>query len=130
MDAQAIWEQILAAQKRIEEYEARLRRLRPVKETVAAKKREFDGVRSKDKTAITKKYNWQGEKYKTFSDDKGEDLLNEDDLFYKQGLDKVLDALCDEITRLENLIAGEHGLIGRLYALFNSIMNAIETATN
>ena len=109
---------------RIEENEYLLKRLRSVKETVAEQKKAFKQIKKDDKNTIKDKYSWKGSNYNDFKS-KGADLLDEDERYYKHSIDYVLDSLNNEITRIENEILKEYGLLGRLGSAINSLTNKI-----
>ena len=49
--------------------------------------------------------------------------------FY-QDIDAALDAVNDEITRCENTIYSNNGLLGRLRSYLNSLLNDLENMFN
>lgn len=118
-----------ASRDRIEEYEYRIRRLKIVKETVEEQKSRFKALKKEDERIIEAKRSWEGETKKTFVD-KGSSMIDENNYYYKYSLDYVLDALNDEITRLENKKYAEYGVLGNLVSLLNSLANKIENFFN
>ena len=71
-----------------------------------------------------KRNNWKGETFSVFAA-KGNHLLEENNNFYKNSLDAAHDAINNEITRLQNQINNEYGLLGRLASTINSLANRI-----
>lgn len=118
-----------ACSSRIGRCDYLLGRLRPVKEAVAAKKREFDSIQKEDKRITKSKQSWKGENYRSYQS-KGAELLNEDNSFYIRTMDHILDSLNNEITRIENERLSEYGLLGRIGAALNSLANKIENFFN
>ena len=84
---------------RIEDCEERLRRLRKAKEQVAIQKSAFKTIKKSDKTISKEKHKWKGSTYNQFKN-KMDTLVLEDESYYKNSLDYVLDAINDEITRI------------------------------
>ena len=129
MSIASVESDINACKRRIQDYEARLRRLRPVKDSISSLKSKFRTVKGSDKTGITQAYTWKGDTFERFKQ-MGDTVITEDELFYSAGLDTVLDSVNDEITRLENQILREYGLLGNLCSLLNSLLNEVENALN
>lgn len=122
--------QYQATQGRIEDCEYRLSRLRRTKATLTEQKSLFKTLKNEEKTAVEKKRdNWMGQTFRDFQT-KGNDLLSENESFFTGSLDAALDAVNNEITRLENQIANEYGLLGRLASWINSLSNKIENFFN
>ena len=63
------------------------------------------------------------EHYELYSD---EELVS----MYRNGDERAVDAIMDEITRLENQIYDQEGVIGWLKSQINSLGNYIETLLN
>ena len=114
---------------RIEENEYLLRRLKPVRDTVAAQKKEFKQIKKEDKNTVKEKYSWEGKNYNDFKS-KGNSMMDENEYYYKYSIDYVLDSLNNEITRIENNIMKEYGLLGSLGASINSLTNKIANFFN
>lgn len=123
-------EQARQARQRLARYQERAERLKPVYRRVYALKHEdFDAIIKKDENIVSGSYEWIGSRYDSFQRD-GEDVRGENNRYRDNSLDMVLDALNDEITRYENLCMEEYGLIGRLGAKINSLINRIENYFN
>lgn len=119
----------IASQERIEEYDYRIRRLKNAKETVKEQKSRFKALKKDDERIIEAKRSWEGETKNTFVD-KGASMIDENNYYYKYSIDYVLDALNDEITRLENKRYAEYGVLGNLASLLNTLANKIENLFN
>ncbi len=117
------------SEQKIEDYDYLLGRLRPVKNTVSDLKDRFRDIKKADEKLLDEKREWTGQKYSDFLV-KGQDVEGCNSYYHKYVLDHVLDALNDEITRIENLRLEEYGLLGRLGAKLNSLGNAIENFFN
>ena len=123
-------EQAQQARARLARYQERAERLKPVYRRVYALKHEdFDAIIKKDNNTVGGSYAWIGSRYDSFQKD-GEHVRGENTQYRNDSLDLVLDALNDEITRYENLCMEEHGLLGRLGAKINSLINRIENYFN
>lgn len=107
----------------------KLDRLYPVKRVLAGEKSDFKTIKKDTKKYIEDDYEWLGSAYTEFLS-KGEELNDECENFYKEQLDRVLDELNNEITRLENEISNKFGLLGRLGSEINSLANKIENFFN
>ena len=129
MDEGEIRRQIWDIEARISDCEAKIGRLRPVKELLAAKKTAFKSFRESDKQIISASYHWTGENRDDFRR-MGNELLSEEDQYYSQGLDAIHDAVNTKITELENRIANEVPVLGSLYAMLNDLANTVENAFN
>lgn len=119
-----------AANNTIEECQYKIRRLQNAKETLAAQKGAFKTLKNTDKETIESKgSDWIGQNFKDFQS-KGNELMTENDNYYTNSLDAALDAINNEITRLQNMIYEKYGLIGRLTSWINSLSNKIENFFN
>ena len=116
-------------QRRMEEYEYRLNRLRPVYREVREQKRAFHTIKDEDQDIRKDRRSWEGQQYDRFKS-KCASMCDEDDRYYVRSLDYVLDALNDEITRIENLRLQEFGILGRLGSWINTLANKIENFFN
>ena len=72
--------------KRIANYDYLLKRLRPVKDLVAAKKRAFKTVMAEDKKIVADRLDWEGDQYQRFKS-KGQAMITEDDSFNRNTMD-------------------------------------------
>ena len=129
MDEGEIRSQIWAIEARISDCEAKIGRLKPVKELLAAKKTEFKSFRESEKQIVDASYHWTGVNRDDFRR-MGNELLSEEDQYYSLGLDTVHDAVNTKITELENRIANEVPILGSLYARLNDLANAVENVFN
>ena len=119
-----------ACQRRINSIDAKLRRLRPVKQTLTEKKASFRTLKKEDEQTVNGKYSWKGNTYEKTFKTKGEEMVREDQSFIDGPLDLMLDSINNEITRLENERMNEFGLLGRLGSALNSLKNKIENFFN
>lgn len=116
---------------RVEDYNYLLRRLKPAKTTVSNLKSTFrTDVRNKDENLVDAKYSWAGDRYESFLRNEAGEVTGFNDYYYNYCIDHVLDSLNDEITRIENLILKEKGILGKLGAKLNSLLNEIENFFN
>ena len=123
-------DQAAAARQRMARYRDRADRLKPVYRQVYSLKHDaFGSVIRNDKNTVKDQYEWTGRRYQDFVSD-GDELCSINENYRDYSLDKVLDALNNEITRYENLYLEEHGLLGRLTAKLNGLINQIENWVN
>lgn len=118
-----------ACAERIQDYEYRIKQLKKAKESVSDLKKDFNSNQKLDKKLYKEKKEWEGSNHDQFKSNM-EILVAQNEDYYKNGLDKVLDALNDEITRLENKLNDDRGLWGWLCSKFNSLGNEIEKMFN
>lgn len=116
---------------RIEECEYKISRLKRTKATLTEQKRSFASIKKDDKTIVDQKKRsaWSGSCFSSFRLF-GAALIDTNEGFYRNSLDGALDAVNDEITRLENQKYNEYGLLGRLSSTINSLANKIENFFN
>lgn len=118
-----------ACEKRIQNCDYLLGRLRPVKEAISELKDAFKDTKKLDKDLSKEKLDWKGSTYDDFIN-KMDTLKNANDTYYKNSLDRILDSINDEITRIENQRMEECGMLGRLGSWINSLSNKIENFFN
>lgn len=106
----------------------KLERLRSVRQTLYDCCDSFRGVKKSVRRVIRDDYDWTGENFSRFST-YSSSLMDENDA-YCRNLDAARDAINDEITRLENDMYRQEGLIGYLRALLNSLANEIQNLFN
>lgn len=116
-------------QKKIEEYDYLLKRLRPARDAVSQQKRTFRKIKNEDEKIIEKRYKWSGERYDQFRIN-GACIKTEDRYYCDNILDHVLDSLNNEITRIENLKMSKYALLGQLGSAINSLSNSIRNYFN
>ncbi len=121
--------QYSSCETRIENYDYLLRRLRSAKESIADLKDAFKDIKKSDKKTYEEKHDWKGTTHSTFGS-KVSSLNTENENYYKNSIDYVLDSINNEITRLENERMNEYGLLGRLGSWINSLANKIENFFN
>ena len=115
---------------RIDSIDAKLRRLRPVKQTLSEKKKQFRTLKTEDERSLDDGYAWKGDNYERKFKTKGAHMVDEDQRYIDGPLDRMLDSINNEITRLENERMNEYGLLGRLGSALNSLKNKIENFFN
>ena len=120
-----------AALGRIEECEYKISRLKRTKATLTEQKRSFASIKKDDESIIDQKKRsaWSGSCFSSFRSF-GAALIDTNEGFYRNSIDGALDAVNDEITRLENQKYNEYGLLGRLSSTINSLANKIENIFN
>lgn len=114
---------------RIQEYEYEIKRLKAAKRSIQEQKALFYDLKRKHKKVANKKAEWKGKKYQAFKKHLS-DIESENNSYYKNSLDRILDSLNDEITRIENKRWRQMGLLGEVGALINSLGNKIENFFN
>ena len=125
------------AQSKYYEYEElyqectrKINRLKAAKETIAVKKVTFNNIKRNDKRTVEAKYEWAGSTYKKIIVNKGTDLIDENNNYYEDSIDHVLDAINDEITRLQNKRRSFLGSMNGLLSAINNLSNRIENYFN
>ena len=124
------WRRYNNSQNTIEDCEYKISRLKRTKDALTQLKSSFAEVRKSDERAVRdKRNNWKGQKFDDFQK-KGSVMISEDEIFYEGSLDAALDAVNNEITRLENVKYNQFGILGQLSSWINSLSNAIENFFN
>lgn len=132
MSLSALYAQLHAAQREKAENDRKIARLKPAKKSMQQIKNRLEDRSRRQKSTARKDETycgWVGKTQQKAEDNFGSSIPSEYSR-YIRSVDSVLDAICDEITRLENENARLLGLIGYLIATINSILNAMEKATN
>ena len=115
---------------RIDACKKKIERLKKTRTVLIQAKKDFSSVNNDDKMEFYKKRNiWKGQTFSDF-ESAGDDLISENNYYYKHSLDATHDAINDEITRLQNQINNEYGLLGRLASAINSLKNEIRNFFN
>lgn len=114
---------ISSAQSRITIIDAQLERLRTAKKSVGEIQIK---VRDTKKKIIKKNYQptWQGKQKDAFT--KQWETFSSDYWSFQTEMDTFYDAICDEITRLENKKNEENGIIGWCQSQINNLGNSID----
>ena len=115
-------------ENRIHEYDYLLSRLRPAYRELYDEKHTFREIWAQENKNANEKRDWKGSHYNRFETDAN--MICEEDRSYHRSLDYTLDALNDEITRIENLRMQEYGILGRLGSWINTLANKIENFFN
>ncbi len=103
-------------------------RLNQVKRIVTEQKFNFRPIWGAVSKIIDDSYGWKGNNYDNFQSNGS--YLKSDNNRYYNSIDDVLDAINDEITRLENQIYENEGLIGKLKSWINTLTNRMENLFN
>ena len=114
---------ISSAQSRITSIDEKLERLRTAKKSVGEIQKKVHNI----KYPIMHRNiqpEWQGKQKDDFT--KQWESFSSDYTSFQTEMNTFYDAICDEITRLENQKIEENGLIGCLQSLKNSLENSIE----
>ena len=106
----------------------KINRLKSVRRTLYECCDSFKDVKKNVKRLVRDDYKWTGENYNLFSS-YSSSLRGANDDYYRN-LDEARDSINDEITRLENEMYRQEGLIGHLRALLNSLANKIQNVSN
>lgn len=108
----------------IEQLQEKIERLKKVKPAVSEIKSEVYSREMEVHQGIMAQICWVGE------NKRGYDAIAEQQLFpsykaYYDGVDEILDSINDEITRMENEIYEQQGIIGKLRSWINSLWNEL-----
>lgn len=114
---------------RIKNIEEDLRRLRAAKNVVSDVKGDVSALANKTRSGFNDLANWKGIEY-SWAKGYGTDQIYNDTIKYRNDADRVLDRICDEITRLENERHKNEGLLGSIVNAINDLGNAIEKLFN
>ena len=114
---------ISSAQSRITTIDEQLERLRTAKKSVGEIQKKVHDTKKK---IIRKNYQptWKGKQKDAFT--KQWETFSSDYTSFQTEMDTFYDAICDEITRLENQKNEEHGIIGWCQSQINNLGNFIE----
>ncbi|MCM1145141.1 MAG: DUF5082 domain-containing protein [Blautia sp.] len=136
MAGEDIRAQIARAESQIEgcgEYIMKLReriaRLEETKPTVAEVKEEIGTLETEVNRRIGMQERFRGENREAYNEASGEELFLPYGNYYDE-VDRILDSIHDEITRLENEIFEQQGFIGQLKAWCNSLRNELAKLFN
>ena len=88
----------------------------------------FRDVKKDVRRVLRDNYDWTGENFNRFSNYSS--FLRDENENYYRNLDDARDAINNEITRLENDMYRQEGLIGYFRALLNTIANKIQNFFN
>ena len=114
---------ISSAQSRITTIDEQLERLRTAKKSVGEIQKK---VRDTKKKIIKKNYQptWKGKQKDAFT--KQWETFSSDYTSFQTEMNTFYQAICDEITRLENQKNEENGIIGWCQSQMNNLGNIIE----
>lgn len=129
-EAKNVQNQMNACENRIQDYDAAIRRLKNARDDIDDLKNAYKkNVIKPDKATKSRRREWTGSNYDTFSD-KMEDVVSKNESYHKKTLDAVQDKICDRITELENARRGDKGLWNKLSNKLNSLWNELEKLFN
>ncbi len=118
------------AEKRISENQRLLdERLYPAKASLAEQHERCISLEDSHKQIEKEDFEWKGQTFIDF-ESKLDEIKNKNEDYRKRHLDEARDALNDEITRIENLIYSDRGIIYQMWGVINSIGNEIENLFN
>lgn len=117
------------AQGRMNAINAKILRLKSAKTELESAKDRFKDFKEKDRKLFDTGGKWRGRSKSLFAL-KGNRIHIENERFYVKQLDRLLDSVNDEITRLENERNNLYGILGRLASGLNSLANEIENFFN
>ena len=118
-----------ARQNRIEERQHDLNRLNQAKQLVAEQKSALGSLNSIEWEVYHAPRLWKGATHQDLLN-RGDDIVEKNDLYKKNYIDAALDALNLETTRLENENFKEYGIIGEIAAQINTWVNQLENLIN
>ena len=126
----SVKKQMNDCEDRIEDYDDKIRRLEKAKEKVEDLKEEFKKkVTKPDKATKNRRREWVGSNYDSFAT-KMEWVLSDDEVYYEDTLDYVLDELNNEIARLKKARNGDNDLWAKLKNAWIDLCNKIENWLN
>lgn len=111
-----------------DEINGKVSRLQSVYNELGYLKSSSKQIKNNAKTVTEKKYKWKGNKYNDFSRDGGylEDEYNQ----YINSIDRVRDAINDEICNLKNSFSDNFGALGRLKSMERTVKTKIKNLVN
>ena len=114
---------ISSAQSRITTIDEKLERLRTAKKSVGEIQKKVHDIRYPINHRNIQP-DWQGKQKDAFT--KQWETFSSDYTSFQTEMDTFYDAICDEITRLENQKNEENGIIGWCQSQINNLGNFIE----
>lgn len=122
---------ISESQRKINNYKAILSRLKTAYNDISDLKDDFRKyVTRKDERILDNGYEWEGCRHTTFENSLLSDVNAENENYHTNSLDYVHDQLNDEMTRIENLIIQEQGILSGLRQTLNNLLNQIQNLLN
>lgn len=106
----------------------KIEKLKLAKSFLNTAENDLKKVKKTSQKKVEAKYSWMGSNYQSFSS-LGSASINANDTYWSN-VDFARDAICDELTRLENERNRQYGILGSLVSLFNSLGNEIEKLVN
>ncbi len=109
--------------------EAKIERLKEAKQSIKSQKEEVSSKKYDASVSHAFIREWKGTRKDEYQAQVEEGLLSGYGTYYNQ-TDQALDEINDEITRLENEVYEQEGIIGWLHSRVNSLRNTIENLMN
>lgn len=132
MSLESLYARLRNAQNTYNRNSNKISRLKSAKRSVESSKSQLSSRRNqlRGKANSQDTYGqWVGSTQKQTRDFLANDVIGEYN-YYIYLVDNRLDAICDEITRLENENGHLLGVIGDLHEAINNLLNELEKATN
>lgn len=123
------WGRYTAKKNRIEEFQHDLDRLNKAKEAVSDQKKAMKRLNQDEWDVYNAPRTWKGATHQDLIN-RGDDIVEKNDVYKKNYIDAVLDALNLETTQLENKIMKEFGFLGDIAATINGWVNQLENLLN
>lgn len=132
MSLASLYAQLDAVRRQVSANNSNISRLKTAKRLLQQSKSQLNTHRRQLASKANNSDTYQGWKGQTQSNSRGflSDIVIAEYRSFITSVDNRLDAVCDEITRLENENYRLGGHIGYLTASINSLLNELETATN
>ena len=132
MSIESLNAQLTGTRQKVERNRRKIRRLNTAKSQVAQIKRNLESrLRQLNRKGSNKDTygDWTGDKQKHFQNFIPDSVAPEYQMLI-YAVDNRLDAICDEITALQNENLRLNGVIGDILASINWLKNQVETSTN
>lgn len=113
----------------IAELQEKIARLKEVKPIVSGVKNNLLNAEMELNGKIAMQERWRGDNKIAYDEAACDKIFVPYEKYY-DGVDDILDSINDEITRMENEIYEQQGLIGRLRAWCNSLWNELANLFN
>ena len=113
----------------IADLQEKIAKLKEVKPKVAQIKENIVVMEIRLNESIWGQERWLGDNKNKYNEAASESLITPYQNYY-DAVDDVLDSINDAITRMENGILEQQGLIGKLRAWWNSLCNELSNAFN
>ncbi len=112
-----------------EDYDEMIKRLETAKTTVTAEKNTFERIKKNTNTALESELKWTGDNYNKYVT-KGGYLSAENQNYYDNSLDFVLDEINLKITDIKKLRRGNETLLEKIANVITDLATEIENWWN